>query len=362
LGYHYDPVDWAVSGIGVDYATLTLANGVAISVHGNSGFLLRDGARLVSEGTALNRNHIARYNTVQELPMIPTGGSISVDANNTGAALPTFDCHFTDFDGMSGGGHHLYLDAVGRTLGSLVLRDCQFNSGWVSFGGPNNATLVLKTTCLNALGAQLLYQPSLACFNNLFEGGLVYFERYSGAGAWTIKDNSFDNCQIQDWSASPLAHDYNAYINTNGRLLPNGPNDKALTSLAYLPAALGGYYQSTSSPLRNAGSRTAELAGLYHHTTTTNQVREAATQVDIGYHYVSTNCDPDLCYDTDSNGTPDYKQQNPVIALSSSLSYSEDQPGFRSTPRPLSLMPIPRIWLVAASSSRYSRPSRQWIC
>src|SRR5438552_3390257 len=33
-----------------------------------------------------------------------------------------------------------------------------------------------------------------------------------------------------------------------------------------------------------------------------------------------------LCYDTDTDGIPDYKQQNPVIALSSSLSYTEDQP------------------------------------
>src|SRR5439155_12992138 len=81
-------------------------------------------------------------------------------------------------------------------------------------------------------------------------------------------------------------------VNTDARLLPNASSDKTLTSLTYLTGTLGCYYQSSTSPLRNAGSRTADLAGLYHHTTTTDQAREAATQVDIGYHYVSTNCGP----------------------------------------------------------------------
>src|SRR5207244_11168379 len=49
LGYHYDPLDWAVNGIGVDYATLTLANGVAISVSGNSGLLRSEERRVVKE-------------------------------------------------------------------------------------------------------------------------------------------------------------------------------------------------------------------------------------------------------------------------------------------------------------------------
>jgi RHS repeat-associated protein len=296
LGYHYDPLDWAVNGMGVDYAALTLVNGVALSVYGDSGLVLRDGARLVSEGTPLNRNHISCYNTVQEQPIILAGGSvnnnISVDPSNTGTALPVFDCRFTDFDGTSGGGHHLFLEAFGRTLGSVILRDCQFHSGWASFGGPKNATLLLNNNLFDRVGSTFLFYPSLSCYNNLFKGGLVYFERYSGSDTWTIKDNCFDNCQIQDWSGSSLSHGYNAYINSSARLSPNSSDDKTLTSLTYLNGALGGYYQPNTSPLRNAGSRTADLAGLYHYTTTTNQVREAATQVDIGYHYVATNCGP----------------------------------------------------------------------
>src|SRR5262249_47460220 len=148
-------------------------SGVAISVSGDSGLLLRDGARLISEGTALNRNHVSHYNTVQEQPILLPGErvnhTVSVDPSNSGIAFPTFDCRFTDFDATSGGGCHLYLDAAGRTLGSLVLRDCQFNSGWACFGGPPNATLFLNNNLFERVGSTFLYYPSLACYNNLFK-------------------------------------------------------------------------------------------------------------------------------------------------------------------------------------------------
>ena len=50
---------------------------------------------------------------------------------------------------------------------------------------------------------------------------------------------------------------------------------------------LGNYYQPTNSAFTNAGSRTADLAGLYHYCTTTNQVKETNSVVDIGLHYVA---------------------------------------------------------------------------
>src|SRR5207245_10380636 len=94
---------------------------------------------------------------------------------------------------------------------------------------------------------------------------------------------------------------------------------------------LWNYHQPKTSRLRNKGSRTADLAGLYYHTTTVDQAREGATRVDIGYHYVSTNCGPVdtvwvddalpagaqppsgggdacRCYDADNNGVPDYNR------------------------------------------------------
>src|SRR5207249_7205099 len=41
------------------------------------------------------------------------------------------------------------------------------------------------------------------------------------------------------------------------------------------------------SPLRDQGSRSAPEAGLFHETTLISQQKEAASQVDIGAHYVA---------------------------------------------------------------------------
>jgi hypothetical protein len=56
--------------------------------------------------------------------------------------------------------------------------------------------------------------------------------------------------------------------------------------------------------LANRGSRAADLAGLYHFTTSTNQLKETNSPVDIGFHYVAvTNGVP---VDADGDGIPDY--------------------------------------------------------
>ncbi|MBI3413927.1 MAG: hypothetical protein HY043_01195, partial [Verrucomicrobia bacterium] len=48
-------------------------------------------------------------------------------------------------------------------------------------------------------------------------------------------------------------------------------------------------------------------AGLYHYTTTTNQVKETNSTVDIGFHYVATTgSSSTTLVDTDADGAPDY--------------------------------------------------------
>ena len=76
---------------------------------------------------------------------------------------------------------------------------------------------------------------------------------------------------------------------------------------------LGNYYYPTSGAtngltnLVDAGSVTnASLRGLYHFTTTTNQVKDAATVLDIGFHYVAADLATGLPVDTDGDGLPDY--------------------------------------------------------
>ena len=57
------------------------------------------------------------------------------------------------------------------------------------------------------------------------------------------------------------------------------------------------------------GSRTADLAGLYHFTTTTNQVKETNSVVDIGLHYAAVNASGQPI-DSDSDGVPDYLEDS----------------------------------------------------
>jgi hypothetical protein len=51
--------------------------------------------------------------------------------------------------------------------------------------------------------------------------------------------------------------------------------------------------------LVDVGSRLAGTAGLYHYTTSTGQGAEAATQVDIGFHYVGLVSSVPADYDGD---------------------------------------------------------------
>jgi len=102
---------------------------------------------------------------------------------------------------------------------------------------------------------------------------------------------------------------YNGYLITNTLTGPKNTNDVILpntNSPAYQISFLGSYYYPTNQTnLLHKGSRTADLAGLYHYTMTTNQVIESNSVVGIGFHYVATdnNGNP---LDTDGDGTPDY--------------------------------------------------------
>ena len=57
-------------------------------------------------------------------------------------------------------------------------------------------------------------------------------------------------------------------------------------------------------PLVNAGSRTADQAGLYHYTTQTGQTKETNSVVDIGFHYLAVDANGNPI-DTDGDGLPD---------------------------------------------------------
>ena len=129
-----------------------------------------------------------------------------------------------------------------------------------------------------------------------------------------VKDNLFDQTAIPTNTSIYITYNggYNAYGTNTGRLLPLFATDQILTSaLAYQTGPLGNYYYPTNGPsggltnLFNTGSTWATNVGLYHYTTTTNQVVEGSTMLDIGYHYVAVDANGNPL-DTDGDGMPDY--------------------------------------------------------
>ncbi|MCW5551780.1 MAG: hypothetical protein KIS67_06370 [Verrucomicrobiae bacterium] len=296
-GYHYDPIDVLMNSVNVTNATMSLTNGAVMAVYGvnsGAGLRLRNGAQFVSEGAPLNLNRIVQYSSVQERgptnwPATTVGQVIQGD-NNTEARF-----RFTMFAGAQSYGE-----------ASVALTDCQFFGGSLSLMG----TDIGLTNCLleRVFMPWLLYDSHLFFRNNLSIGGLMVFELFEGSTA-SVRDSFFQDTGL--WDTGGLAHTHNAY--TTGTFWNGstnyGPNDVILSDFTFIEGPLGRYYQ-LSTNLLNVGSVTnAELVGLYHYTTTTNQVKEGNSWLDIGLHYMALD---NLGYpvDSDDDGLPDYLEDS----------------------------------------------------
>ena len=159
-----------------------------------------------------------------------------------------------------------------------------------------NSTILL-------LGSQ---SNTLYLRNNLFWSGNinVIFSSITNSTAVLIQDNMFDETTINDHGFTNYTGGYNGYV-TNFNTLTLLSHDVVLTNSSYQTGLLGNYYIPTSSALINAGNTNANLLALYYYTTTTNQVAETNSLVDIGYHYVALGTNG-LPVDTDGDGVPDY--------------------------------------------------------
>jgi len=152
------------------------------------------------------------------------------------------------------------------------------------------------------------YNPfTLYLYNNLFHNGTVSFTTATNNPAWTVKDNLFD-CDSVTKSGSPtFTVSNNGY--RSGLTSLGGSNNKTGLIMDYQTGPLGNFYYPTNGTnlftLIDTGSRNATNAALYHFTTTTNQVKEATSTVDIGDHYVAVDANG-IPIDTDGDGIPDY--------------------------------------------------------
>lgn len=290
LGYHYSPIDFMVDSVSVTNATLTLTNGVSLAGYFGTGIYIFKNGTLVSEGTPFNPNEISRYTCVQEQPLAIGGGlavSLCGYQYNAGDATVA-KLRFTEFNG---GGYHIYQGSAYQFT-TLSVRDAIFRAGQVRIAAlsdgstrsafTNNVFDGVITTCT---GTNLGY-----FYNNLLRNGLISISNSGATTALTLKDNAFD--QLTIISANNTINSNNAYLNyTSGptRLTPTNAADLVVSSFNYTNSTLGGYYQ-LSKDLVNKGSRTAAAATLFHHTTQQDESPESGTQVDIGFHYVSTAC------------------------------------------------------------------------
>ncbi len=144
--------------------------------------------------------------------------------------------------------------------------------------------------------------------NCTFVGGDL--QLYQGNSTiWTFKDNLFDG--TTSYMEGTITNSYNAYTTNATRLTPTAASDIKLsvTNITYAKGLLGSFYLPTNltshSTLFNSGSWNATNAGLYHFTTTTNQVKETNSVIDIGFHYVAVNSSGSPL-DNDGDGRADY--------------------------------------------------------
>ena len=325
LGYHYNPLDYCWSGLNLTNATLTLTNGVAVAVYGTKGVILQDGAQVISEGSPVNLNRYVRYTTVQEQPVIVGTNSSTralFDLPGPYTTPPVVRMRFTDIAQVADETQRRRVFYAVGVPGSLSLTDCQLGAGFVA-AYPTTNTVTITVAFTNTVVERTWlsftegtggvgYPLHLSLYNNLIRFGHLGLAYVNTNGTWAIHDNLFDYVEEGVTQDDPINFPIPASHNAAWGANSIGTFKIYLTSCNYQAGPLGSYYYPTNggtnslTSLIDAGSRNATNAGLYHFTVTTNQVKEATTQVDVGCHYVAVDATTGLPLDYDGDGIPDY--------------------------------------------------------
>jgi hypothetical protein len=309
LGYHYDPIDYAMN-IAVSNAALSVLPGTALAAYGTQyGVWLYTNGIFNCTGTATSPNYIVRYNTVQEQSntnWVTTNWESSfITPWQVDISSASFS--FTDWSALTSGGQLIGTSGYGSPV---ALQNCQFYGGEASTeGSAMSATNCLfrrvNFTVTDASAATI----SQTFYNNLFlDGELSVAHRENGQ--FTFRDNLFDQTAVTlvlSLGGKPIdVCSNNAYVTTTNGVLTPEHNDIILSnSPAYQVGALGQNYYPSNLSLIHAGSQSAPAAGLYHYTVATNNVVEGTNIVSIGFHYVAVGANG-LPLDTNGDGIPDY--------------------------------------------------------
>jgi len=305
LGWHYDPIDYACDSIIITNSTLTLSNGVRTAGYVAAALWVQDGATVVSEASPNNHNVICRYNTAQEQSTNwGAAGSELLLGYHYGSVGGNARFRFTDFMLHPVDGMLLYCQYQ-WSFGSLSVRDCEFYVGDLYIGGTTNTTSGFTNNLAFRVPFNIFGDGKIGFYNNLYYRDYVYIDNAGTISDWVFKDNFFDGAVIDD--SGNITNDFNAYLNVTGYLTAAPTNhDLVLTNFTYATGPLGAFYQYSTNLVDKGSVTNAGLRALYHYTTQTNQVKEANSKLDIGYHYVAGNSVTGVPTDTDGDGLADY--------------------------------------------------------
>ena len=275
------------------------------------GLQLNDSTTATFNGTEQAPCYWVRCNTVQENDTSGGFGIGGIEATTYphSSATPVLTATFLKCSALTDQEDMHFRDDYGTLQEQLS--NCEFYTG--SVGGYN--VIGFYTNCLfdrvsfwHQTGDSSY--PAMYFRNCLWHGTSLSFAHQEASPFWitSIRDSAYDGTTIS-LSGTTNASDYayNAFLTGANRLIPNNANDVVVTNFNWQIGPLGNYYQSTNSLLKDKGSRTADLAGLYQFTTQTNQIKETNSVVDISYHYVALDAYGNPL-DTNGDGLPDYLQ------------------------------------------------------
>ena len=308
IGYHYPVLDFLAAGVSVSSNVTVLAtDGVTIGLQNTiyaPAFTL-NAARFISEGSPIRLNGLLGASLVQE-GAADTWQWFGGGTNS--AWLSELRLRHTATAQLQHGGS---IHGDMRYFSAIEFSHCQVFNKYGSPSTGNHPLLVTGfTNTYWERGTWVLAKGGSAntgthhLRNNLFRN--LYFAISGANSNWVIRDNFFELARVVSNGPSNVTslNSHNAYFHSTN-VLRGGVSDVPLNTWTWLPGPLGDFYQTTDSLCLNAGSVTADLAMLYQFTTTTNQVKETNSLVDIGLHYVAVDA-AGQPMDTDGDGLPDH--------------------------------------------------------
>jgi RHS repeat-associated protein len=303
LGYHYDPMDYVLSGVTVN-TNMTISAGTAIGwfrpSSGNQyAIFLADKVVLAFNGRVDAQDYFVRTSTAQE-------------GNGTWAGISGFGIVGSHNQNVEDISYSSEID-MNFTSMSVLISDQQFRDYWgyliarannSTFAGGNVGGYLISsyfTNCLmdnQQVGTVYGYPGNEVYLRNCTLHDGVFYGQRAEAIPISVRDCAFDQVTLygvfDSYSSNPTNTDYsyNAYTNSTDPFPnPTGTShDQTSVTFNWQTGPLGRFYLPTNSVLIDTGHTNANLLGLYHFTTQTNQVKEANSKVDIGYHYVAIGC------------------------------------------------------------------------